>query len=278
VAAAVGATMLTLATVAAAQSRGYAYEFKSVGGSGLRGLGSVVKGGGKLRFRATLACARSCPTGPAARGRFRLAEGRCGKPTGKSIALKAGKLGPGGLDFDRKVAITPSHDLNAASVKYEWDFNSSGHYQTAACANRATIAAGGKPSVVKALFAVFKPVGGSGLRGLGFAHKDGHKLRFHATLACAKACPTGTTANGVPVRFRFNQGRCGEPAGKSFSLKEGKLGPGGLDFHSASSFDAGNDPTSWNTMELGWDLEPQRSGVFERAAAACGYLWAYVGT
>jgi hypothetical protein len=259
---------LTLATVtaSAAQSIMNAYEFTPVGGSGLRGLGYVIKSGGKIRVQATLACTASCPRGPAAQGRFRIAEGHCGKPTGKSFTLKAGKLGPGGLDFHRTVPITPGNDLNPQIVKYEWDFNyNPSQYHPAACANTAKIAGAANPSVVTAVFGAFKPVGSSGLSGLGFAHKDGDKLRFHATLACAQACPTGSTGNGVPVRLKFAEGGCGKPTGESFALNFDKID--GFDSRSTRSFDPDNDPlTFWNSMRAAWDLD--NNGAFEGAACA----------
>ena len=257
---------LTLATSAAAatQHSMHVYEFSPVGGSGLRGLGFLIKGGGKIDLHATLACAKGCPTGPVP-GRFRVAEGHCGKSTGKSFTLKAGKLGPGGLDFHRTVAVPPGN-VNPQIVKYEWDFNFTGHYQPAACANTATIASA-TPSVVAATLAAFKPVGASGLSGLGFAHKDGDKLLFHATLACSQACPTGSTGNGVPVRFKFAEGGCGKPTGKSFVLNYGKILPDGFDSRSARSFDPDNDPlTFWHSMRGAWDLD--NNGAFEGATCA----------
>jgi hypothetical protein len=278
------ATMVPLAVAgsetvaaAAAQHRAKIAEFKPVGDSGLRGLGLARKSGGQIHFHATLACSESCPTGGTAndfRSRFRFAEGRCGKPTGKTFTLNAGKLGPGGLDVNRTVAITADNRFSPVSVAYEWDFdyNSGPAFRAVACANAATLKDSGKPSAVAAVGG-FKSIGGSGLvlPGLGFVHKDGDKLRFHAALACSQTCPTGNTANGVPIRFALTEGGCNKPAGKSFSLKAGKLGPGGLDFHSASSFDPSNDPlTRSKAMRAAWD--PDNNGSFEPAACGDGYI------
>jgi hypothetical protein len=120
--------------------------------------------------------------------------------------------------------------------------------------------------------AELKPVGGSGLRGLAVAREHKGKLRFHATLACSQACPTGATANGVRVRFRLTRGSCGDPPGKTFSVGGGKLGPGGLDVKRARDFIISPE---YRAVRAVWD--PGNDGRFERAACAAFVLMQYFG-
>jgi len=127
----------------------------------------------------------------------------------------------------------------------------------------ATVTASAAQSIMNAY--EFTPVGGSGLRGLGYVIKSGGKIRVQATLACAQACPTGSTGNGVPVRLKFAEGGCGKPKGESFALNFDKID--GFDSRSTRSFDPDNDPlTFWNSMRAAWDLD--NNGAFEGAACA----------
>jgi hypothetical protein len=116
-----------------------------------------------------------------------------------------------------------------------------------------------------AVTAELRSVGGSGLHGLAVAREHAGKLRFHATLACSQACPTGTTASGVRVHFKFAQGRCGKPSGRTFAVAGARLGPGGLDVKGTMSFDSGNDPSTYSvSLRATWD--PDNDGKFEPAA------------
>jgi hypothetical protein len=111
-------------------------------------------------------------------------------------------------------------------------------------------------------------VGGSGLRGLAVARKREGKLRFHVTLACSQACPTGATANGVRMRFKFARGGCGEPQGKTASLRGGTLGPGGLNVIRGVAITPDNDLNEASSVRGSWD--PDHDGDFE--PAVCGRM------
>jgi hypothetical protein len=146
-----------------------------------------------------------------------------------------------------------------------------------ASSDQATSAASGGRAYVAGLGAV----GGSGVAGLIYAQERSGRLRLHVTLACLQACQSGITPGVIPMRFVFASGRCGRPAGKTFTFSGGKLRPGGLDFRAASSgpgraagrnaatagFDPDNDPLNYmRSLRATWD--PDNDGSYE--IAACG--------